>query len=380
MQQNPALWPDPLTHLKRVQPDRSVLYLSPETLQATARRFHAGFGGLVSYAVKANARAEVLCNLAAAGLRTFDVASPAEMAAVRAVLGDAVLHYNNPVRSEGEVAQGIARGVDSWSVDDGAELEKLLEVPRTAEIAVRFALPVRGAAYDFGAKFGATPDAAVALLWRVAQLGFRPSLCFHPGTQCRDPGAWTQYIAAAAQIAGRAGVTIARLNVGGGFAAHRTGPAPDLSAVFDAIRAAVQKEFGQRAPQLICEPGRAMVAEAFSLATRIKSMRDAGRTVFLNDGIYGGLADFRDMGVTGRIRVVSPEGVQRSGPASPRVVFGPTCDSLDRLPDGLALPENARMGDYLLFDGMGAYSVAMSTDFNGYGLRDVVTVRRASGH
>ncbi len=373
-------WSDPAAHLVRVRPDHPVLYLAPKLLQETARRFLRGFPGLVTYAVKANARPEVLENLTAAGIAAFDVASPAEMRAVRAVNPAAVLHYNNPVRSPREIAAGIELGVASWSVDDKAELDKLAAVPRRAEIAVRFSLPVEGAAYHFGEKFGADPETAAGLLRRVAQGGWTPALCFHPGTQCENPQAWAACVAEAARIAGRAGLRIARLNVGGGFAADRQGRPPDLEKVFAVIGAETRRAFGPDAPDLVCEPGRAMVAEAFTLATRIKALRAGGRRVFLNDGIYGGLVDLRDMGLTGRVRVLSPAGVPRLGRPMPRVVFGPTCDSLDRLPDGLALPEDAQAGDYVLFDGMGAYSVAMSTRFNGYGLREVQTVLRLAGH
>jgi ornithine decarboxylase len=59
--------------------------------------------------------------------------------------------------------------------------------------------------------------------------------------------------------------------------------------------------------------------------------------------------------------------------------LGPTCDSLDRLPDGLPLPQDCQTGDYVLFAGLGAYSSAMSTQFNGYGLSDVATVIELSG-
>lgn len=380
MQNHSALWRNPANHLCRTTPDQPVLYLSPRVLQDTALRFRRGFGGLVTYAVKANDRAEVLANLVAAGITTFDVASPAEMAAVRAACPQAVLHYNNPVRSVAEIAAGIEMGVASWSVDEAGELDKLADVPPEAEIAVRFALPVKGAAYDFGDKFGATPDQAVELLRRVARLGHVPALCFHPGTQCEDAGAWDSYIREAARIAERASVRIARLNVGGGFAANRTGAAPDLEVVFDAIHWAVRDAFGTDAPQLICEPGRAMVAESFTLAARIKALRAGGRTVFLNDGIYGRLTDLRDMGLTRRVDVVCPAGCLRSGHAVSRVIYGPTCDSLDRLPDGLELPDTSAAGDYVLFHGMGAYSVAMGTAFNGYGACDVVTVDLLSGH
>lgn len=371
---------DPAAHLARERPDHPVLHFAPSVLDATARRFSNGFPGLVTYAVKANDRAEVLANLTAAGITAFDVASPAEMRAVRAANPGAALHYNNPVRLPSEIETGIALGVASWSVDEAGELEKLSAVPRSAEIAVRFALPVEGAAYHFGDKFGADPDTAAALLRKVALEGWAPALCFHPGTQCESPQPWAAYIEEAARIADRAGVRIGRLNVGGGFAADRHGVPQNLEEVFDVIAQATRRAFGSDAPQLICEPGRAMVAEAFTLAARIKTLRDGGRVVFLNDGIYGGLVDLRDMGLTGRVRVVSPDGSARKGRPEPRVVFGPTCDSLDRLPDGLPLPADTRAGDYVLFDGMGAYSVAMSTRFNGYGLRDVATVLQLTGH
>ncbi len=379
MQQISPLWLDPETHLARRQPDHPILYFAPQVLHQTAKRFMAGFDGLVTYAVKANPHPAVLSNLVAAGLNAFDVASPGEMAAVRAASPDAVLHYNNPMRSEAEIAAGIAYDVASWSVDELSELEKLDAVPRDREIAVRFALPVGGAAYDFGSKFGAAPQEAIALLQKVAAGGWTPSLCFHPGTQCEDAAAWVEYIHAAKRIIDEAGVPVARLNVGGGFAANRDGVAPDLEAVFTAIRAATAAAFGSGAPQLICEPGRAMVSEAFTLAARIKGLRRDGEVVFLNDGIYGGLVDIRDMGLPGRVAVVSAKGEHRCAPGRPRVVFGPTCDSLDRLPDGLPLPDDTQAGDYVLFPGLGAYSSAMSTQFNGYGLSDVATVIELSG-
>lgn len=374
MQNIPALWRDPETYLSRSAPDHPVLFFAPSVLHATAQRFLDGFSGLVTYAVKANAHPAVLSNLVAAGVNAFDVASPAEMAAVRGVSDTAVMHYNNPVRSAKEIAAGIDYGAASWSVDCASELDKLAAVPRSCEIAVRFALPVSGAAYDFGSKFGASPDDAVNLLRRVAVEGWTPSLCFHPGTQCEDADAWVEYIHAAKEIVDRAGVHIARLNVGGGFPAHRCGTAPDLEAQFAAIDAAVTHAFGATPPAILCEPGRAMVAESFTLAARIKGIRGAGETVFLNDGIYGGLVDIRDMGLPERVHVVAADGAWRKGPTAPRVVFGPTCDSLDRLPDGLPLAGDAEIGDFVLFPGLGAYSLAMTTAFNGYGVSEVVTV------
>jgi ornithine decarboxylase len=370
------IWSTPEEHLRKLQPDVAQLYLCPAEVQRAARRFQAGFPGLVTYAVKANPAPVVLENLVAAGVRVFDVASVPEMAAVRAVCPGAVLHYNNPVRSRAEVAQAVQMGIASASVDCAGELEKLAALPRGTEVAVRLALPVTGAAYDFGAKFGAGPDQAVALLGQVAAMGFVPAMTFHPGTQCADAGAWAAYIRASAQVARRAGVRLARLNVGGGFAAHR-GVAPDLEAVFARIGAEVRAAFAEGTPALVCEPGRAMVAEACQLAARVKSLRDD--KVYLNDGVYGALAEWRDMAAHDRIRVVTADGRPRLGGPVPRIVFGPTCDSIDRLPAPLLLPADLAEEDHVIFAGMGAYSNAIATRFNGYGPGAMVTVAGFGG-
>ncbi|MEQ9257938.1 MAG: type III PLP-dependent enzyme [Roseovarius sp.] len=363
----------PQEHIARVRPDAALFYFAPKALQAAARRFQAGFPGLVSYAVKANPEEAVLANLAAAGISAFDVASREEMRAVRAVCPGAVLHYNNPVRSVAEVAAARAVGVVSCSVDAPGELAKLAPLPRETEIAVRLALPVTGGAYDFGEKFGAGPEAATELLRQVAAMGFRPAITFHPGTQCAAPSAWGAYIAASAQVARAAGVRVGRLNVGGGFAAHRSGQAPDLEAIFGEIGRARVEAFGHDAPALVCEPGRAMVAEAVTLCTRVKALRESG-AVFLNDGLYGGLHELRDMPCSDRLRVLAPDGTPRRGEPVARVVFGPTCDSVDRLPGEIGLPADMEEGDYVLFDGLGAYAQSLATGFNGYGPGEVVTV------
>ena len=375
MQSTHQIWPDPARYIAARRPDRPVAFFCPRALMSCAERFLDGFPGRVTYAVKANPDAEVLTNLHLAGIRAFDVASPAEIDLVRRFAPGAAMHYNNPVRSPDEIAHAAAAGVASYSVDCLQELEKLAgSVPAASEIAVRLKLPVSGAAYDFGSKFGATAEDCEALLRRVVELGLRPSMTFHPGTQCTAPRAWVQYIDACAAIAGRAGVTIQRLNVGGGFPSDR-GDSPRLEPIFAAIRKATRAAF-DTAPEVLCEPGRAMVAESVTLGLRVKAVRPDG-TVFLNDGIYGGLAELRDDMPNRRITALSPDGKERQGKAVARIVFGPTCDSLDRLPGEVALPGDLVEGDYVLFRGMGAYAAAITTRFNGYGRLDPVTVTRS---
>lgn len=233
-----TIWANPSEFLRVQQPDLPVVFFSPAVLQANAARFLQGFPGLVTYAVKSNPAEEVLSNLVAAGIGAFDVASPVEMDLVARVAPNAVMHYNNPVRAVAEIAHAVALGVKSYSVDSLSELEKLAaQVPvADCEIAVRFKLPVKGAAYDFGEKFGADVVSAGVLLRQVAKLGYTPSLTFHPGTQCHDPAVWGAYIRAAAEISLEAEVQISRLNVGGGFPSHRLERAkPALEQIFALI-------------------------------------------------------------------------------------------------------------------------------------------------
>ena len=370
-----TIWATPSEFIRVQEPDHPVLFFSPEILFAYARKFIDGFPGLVTYAVKSNPDEVVLANLASAGVRGYDVASPFEMEMVARIAPGADMHYNNPVRSRAEIATAVRLGVKSYSVDSQSELAKLAEqVPAGREIAVRFKLPVQGAAYNFGAKFGATAEVAVELLREVAALGYVPSLTFHPGTQCVDAMAWDTYIRAAADIARDAGIEIARLNVGGGFPSHRLNDvAPQLDLIFDVIDRVTGEAFGDTRPALVCEPGRGLVAECISMAARVKAIRD-DEHVFLNDGIYGGLAELPVIGVIDRINVMSSDGQKRQAGSKGRIVFGPTCDSLDRLPGDVALPADMVEGDYVIFHGMGAYSTATVTRFNGYGALAVETV------
>jgi ornithine decarboxylase len=371
-----TIWANPSEFLRSQQPDHPVMFFAPSVLQATARRFIDGFPGLVTYAVKSNPDEMVIQNLAAAGIRGFDVASPAEIALIRRVAPGAALHYNNPVRARHEIAFAVEKGVVSYSVDSRSELEKLIEIVPVAgtEITVRFKLPVAGAAYDFGAKFGATVEVAADLLRRVAEAGFIPSLTFHPGTQCIRPMTWDAYIRAAAEICALAGIRARRLNTGGGFPSHRLGTElPDLEAIFAQIGRSTAEAFGDEAPALVCEPGRGMVAESMVSAARVKGVRD-GQHVFLNDGTYGCMDELPLTGMIDRVAVLTPEGTRRCGATEPKIIFGPTCDSVDRLPGEIALPGDIAEGDFVLIAGMGAYSTATNTPFNGFGAVQMVTV------
>ena len=117
-----AIWQTRDGFLRQFGPDLPVAFFDPKVLTDTANMFHAGFPGLVTYAVKANPTARVLRGLIAAGIKAFDVASPVEIDLVRDLLPEADLHYHNPIRSVQEIRHAVENGVRSYSVDRVGEL------------------------------------------------------------------------------------------------------------------------------------------------------------------------------------------------------------------------------------------------------------------
>ncbi len=375
MSQAAPLWSSVEAFAASEQPDEPVFFLSPAAVTAGARRFLDGFPGFVTYAVKANPEPAVLLGLIAAGVRGFDVASPAEIAMLRRLCPEAALHYHNPIKSREELRFAREHGVRTYSVDSRAELAKLIEVlpAEGTELSIRFRMPVKGGAYDFGTKFGATEGDAATLAAEAAAAGFTVSLTFHPGTQCKTTEAYVSYIEAAGRIAKAARVRPARLNVGGGFPGGKAEGAPALEVYFAAIEAAAEATFGEERPGLACEPGRGMIAGAMALLTRVKLVREDG-AVFLNDGVYGGLAEAPLIGVVPQTRLCRTDGSAMEGEGPARVVFGPTCDSMDRLPGETVFPKEIAEGDFVIFEGLGAYGAATATRFNGFGPRRVELV------
>ncbi len=359
---------DPVHHFSATTPDQPVLYFSKADLNARIAVFQNGLekdlGGTLCYAVKCNPRIEILSAMVEAGMEEFDVASPREISLLRDLAPHARLNYNNPIRSRKEIQFALDHGVKSFSVDCIEELEKLAALaPKGIEVSIRLTLNLNGAAYHFGDKFGETTQGATQLMKRAHALGFITSATFHVGTQCETPANYRLYMQATAQAAKDAGITLTRLNVGGGFPSARNGVTPNFQAYFDEIKKGLAA-FDQR-PQLLAEPGRALVADACQYLVQIKSIRK-NRWAFLNDGVYGGLSDVKLMGTT-PYRFYAPEGTPRQGAATPHKLYGPTCDSIDSFAETFDLPAETAEEDYMLFNGAGAYLVGLDTKFNGYG-------------
>jgi len=365
----------------RMRPDEPVYCFRPEVLKADARAFMDMFPGKTAYAVKTNGERMVLKALSEAGVTAFDVASPAEFAAVRDVAPQAEMLYMHPVKAQSDIRLALETyGIRTIAVDHEDEITKLTRVVRALDIdpgtmTVFVRIQTKGhAAYELSKKFGAGPAAAVELLQRLSRTGYRAGICFHVGSQIEDPETYDRALASADWVRNRAGLPIAALDVGGGFPAEyrhdpnrRKPDMPSLSALMARLRDdIVAWNFGDM--PLVAEPGRVVVARAFSLIVRVLLRK--GRRLYINDGIWASLSDSWTGKLTLPARFIPDPAIRtRNGDPSSIVPFkvcGATCDSVDILSRPFWLPETVDTGDWIEIGHIGAYSLSLRTRFNGF--------------
>ena len=373
-------YPFPLDLVRERPPERPVALVRPGTVSVAARWFQDNLKADVFYAVKANPSRWVIETLVEAGVTAFDVASLSEIELVRSVSADARLAFMHPVKSRAAITRAyFDHGVRTFSLDCEDELQKILDATGGAtdlNLLVRMAVSADGAAYSLSGKFGVSADQAPALLLsvrRAVKEGLM-GVCFHVGSQCMRPTAYQAAMAQVGRAISRAGVIVDIVDIGGGFPSVYPGMVPpDMSEYADAIHRGFNDMPVSETTELWCEPGRALVAESSSILCKVELRK--GDALYLNDGSYGSLFDATHS------RWPFPTKLVRDGESSddlkPFQFYGPTCDSIDHMPGPFWLPADIREGDYIEIGMLGAYGVAMSTAFNGYGEHDLAGVEDA---
>jgi ornithine decarboxylase len=140
---------------------------------------------------------------------------------------------------------------------------------------------------------------------------------------------------------------------------------PDLQSYFDEIFDAIKHANFDSNIEIICEPGRALVAESTSLIVRVEARKE--NMLYLNDGTYGGLFDAGSLGFIYPTKAYKiNENHNFDEKLEPFGFFGPTCDSIDTMKGPFYLPKDIDEGDYIEIGQMGAYSRSIRTKFNGF--------------
>jgi ornithine decarboxylase len=364
------------------RPEEPMHCLRPAAIAAAAAGFVQGFPGETLYAVKCNPEPAVLRAVWEGGVRHFDCASATEVALVRTMFPEAGIHFMHPVKARGAIREAWDRhGVRDYVLDTAEELAKILaetggDAAQGLGLFVRLALPKGVARYDLSGKFGAEAADAVALLRAARPHAARLGLHFHVGSQCLDPLAWRRAMALAGEVIRAAGVPIEVVDVGGGFpVTYPDVTPPPLGAFFAEIEAAFEA-LDLPGAVLWAEPGRALVAGGGSVVVQVQQRR--GQDLYVNDGVYGALSDAGAPGFVFPCRLIRP-GEDGSGEASDALqgfaLYGPTCDSADRMAGPFWLPEDVREGDWIEIGQLGAYGACLRTAFNGFDRARLVEVR-----
>jgi ornithine decarboxylase len=356
---------DMVTALK---PEKPVFAARPHAAGRAARWFIRNFPGEVAYAYKANSSVFLLGALYGAGITQFDVASIAELEDAATIPG-VRLHFMHPVKSRLAIRKAyFDYDIKCFALDCEDELQKIVEETGGAkdlELFVRIAVPSKNSRIPLERKFGITGQKAAKLLVKARQVADELGITFHVGSQTTTPDAYAMAFEEVKKLIVKAGLVVDAIDVGGGFPSQYTDSVPArLSDFIDVIKASIEKVPVTEHCRLICEPGRALVAEAESLIVKVDLRK--GNELYINDGGYGALYDSAQLGFVFPIRLIR-EGLDPNEPLIPFEFWGPTCDSIDHMKGPFLLPQSTREGDYIEIGNIGAYGRALSTRFNGYG-------------
>lgn len=339
------------------------------------------------YAVKCNNDRALLEVLAVLGAG-FDCASEAEIELVMSlgVSADRII-FANPCKRPADIRASAARGITHSTFDTESELIKLNRWAPGSRVLLRIRADDPSARCQLGNKFGAEEWEWEELFDAARRHGVPvDGVSFHVGSGATDPNAFTYAIELARKafdMGKEFGFDMSVLDVGGGFCGGKFDEQGnvDFMGVPEALNAALEEHFSDDNVTIIAEPGRFFTESIATLGTLVYGRRRRPHTneenspvdfdYWITDGLYGSMNCLLYDHAT-----LVPRTLQMTGDGKTQermsTVFGPTCDGLDTVLREYSLPE-MEVGDWLLFPGMGAYTLCGASKFNGINAVDVPT-------
>ena len=356
--------------INQLKPEKPVYCIRKKSVLTASNFFQKNFPGEILYAVKTNPHPVVIKTLIESGINQFDVASVEEIKQVRKFSSSAKCSFMHTIKSPESIKRAYFEfGIKTFSLDTKEELIKIINNTDNAkdlELFVRIAVSNEHAEIDLSKKFGALNSEALGLLRLAKQYAKKVGLSFHVGSQCMHPISYAKGITEIGNIIKKTKIIPDYINVGGGFPSIYPDLVPDnLIAYFNEIKKSLENLKIENMPKIICEPGRALVAESGSTIVRVNLRKK--QNLYINDGTYGTLFD------AGTPNIVYPSKMIKEN--SSKIIskkmtafsfFGPTCDSMDYMKGPFVLPNNIRENDYIELGQLGAYGITFRTHFNGF--------------
>ena len=354
--------------VNQLKPIEPVYCIRKKSIQSASKYFQSKFSGKVLYAVKTNPNPLVLKTIVESGIENFDVASIKEIEAIKKISPNANCFFMHTVKNRENIKEAyFNHGIKTFSLDTKDELIKIIESTNQAkdlELLVRVSVSNEHAEIDLSKKFGAISSDAVGLLRLAKQYAKKVGLGFHVGSQCMHPISYTKGISEIGNIINKTKIVPDVINIGGGFPTIYPDLVPQsLDNYFNEIKKGLKNLKLEKLPEIICEPGRAIVAESGSTIVRVNLRKK--QNLYINDGTYGTLFD------AGVPNIVYPSKLITDGRIISKKLtsfdfFGPTCDSMDYMKGPFILPNNIKENDYIELGQLGAYGLTFRTHFNGF--------------
>ncbi|WP_417347829.1 diaminopimelate decarboxylase [Ferrimonas sp.] len=347
---------------------------SRATIERHWHAFSDAMGGrdnLICYAVKANSNLAIL-NLMARMGSGFDIVSGGELARVLQAGGDpAKVVFSGVGKTETEMRQALEAGILCFNVESESELERLDrvagEMGLQAPVSLRINPDIDANSHPYIStglkqnKFGIPWERAVAVYRRADEL---PNLKV-TGMDCHIGSQLTEarpFVEALERLLGlmdqlaEQGIELEHLDLGGGLGVPYTDETPPSPAEY--VKALLPS-LGDRRLKLILEPGRAIMANAGILVTKVEYLKQGEERDFaIVDAAMNDLLRPSLYGASQQIVPVIPR------PDEERIydIVGPVCETGDFLGKErhLALAE----GDLLAVRGAGAYGFTMASNYN----------------
>jgi len=354
--------------VNQLKPTEPVYCIRKKSIQLASKFFQSKFPGKVLYAVKTNPHPIVLKALLESGITNYDVASIKEIETVKQLNPNVKCSYMHTVKSRESIKEAYFKhNIKTFALDTKDELIKIIESTNQAkdlELFVRVSVSNEHAEIDLSKKFGALTSEAIGLLRLTKQYARKIGLSFHVGSQCMHPISYAKGISEIGNIIKKTKIIPDVINVGGGFPTIYPDLVPQtMQSYFDEIKKGLKNLKLEKLPEIICEPGRALVAESGSTIVRVNLRKK--QTLYINDGTYGTLFD------AGTPNIVYPSKIITNGRIISKKLtsfdfYGPTCDSMDYMKGPFILPNNIKENDYIELGQLGAYGLTFRTQFNGF--------------
>jgi ornithine decarboxylase len=362
--------------VNQLKPEKPIYCIRKKSIQTASTYFKNKFPGKVLYAIKTNSHPDVLKTIVESGIENFDVASIQEIKDIRAITPNAKCSYMHTVKSRESIKEAyFDYNIKAFSLDTKDELIKIIEATNQAkdlELFVRVSVSNEHAEIDLSKKFGALTSEAIGLLRLTKQYAKKVGLSFHVGSQCMHPISYAKGIADIGNIIRKTKIVPDYINIGGGFPAIYPDLVPQsLDSYFEEIKKALSNLKLEKLPEILCEPGRALVAESGSTIVRVNLRKK--QKLYINDGTYGTLFD------AGTPNIVYPSRLIKNRKVISKKLtafdfYGPTCDSMDYMKGPFLLPNNIKENDYIELGQLGAYGLTFRTQFNGFYSNEIYEV------